>query len=157
MSEERTNGKRPQQNKIVFFYIVVILGLSFFVLLSTGTIPFEFPSVRTGLVQSSPDLTATKIQTLCSLEKYETIVLHSISLEGREYKRLVKEDLSGDILQMARNICYKMDTSRKVEKTKISDAEWEYRYFAGILFDSNQAFRIRYFDGDWRFVFSKLR
>jgi len=157
MSEERANGKRPQQNKIVFFYIVVILGLSFFVLLSTGTIPFEFPSVRTSLVHSSPDLTATKIQTLCSLEKYETIVLHSLSLEGREYKRLVKEDISGDILQTTRNLCYRIDASRKVEKTKISDAEWEYRYFAGILFDSNQAFRIRYFDGDWRFVFSNLR
>jgi len=157
MSEERGSGKRLQQNKIVFFYIVVILGLSFFVLLSTGTIPFELPSVKTGLVHSSPDLTATKIQTLCSLEKYETIVLHSIALESGEFKRFAKEDLSGDILQTAKNLCYRIDASRKVEKTKISDVEWEYRYYAGILFDSNQAFRIRYFDSDWRFVFSILR
>ncbi len=101
---------------------------------------------------------STELKTLCNVNRYDAVAMQSLKYENGEYLRITKDDITGPspksvaYLAIAKNLCSTFDTSRKVEKKMISDTEWEYRYYAGILFDSSHTYRIRFFEDSWRFV-----
>ncbi len=144
----------------VFFYIFAILFLLIFALFSSGILNFQVPVIK--IAGSSPDMTATRLTALCNFKKYESVALYSLKFDNKKYSRITRDDILESDLKntmgypaAAKSLCNTFDTSRKVEKNQISNTEWEYRYYAGVLFDSNRAYSIVYFDNDWRFVLPK--
>lgn len=140
----------------------MLVGLCFFTLYLSGVVDIKLPALN--FYKPSPDMTVTKLQTLCGLEKYEAVAIHSLKYENinQEYLRITSDDILKrdqtkpiNYLELAKSLCNTFETSRKVEKKKVSDLEWEYRYYAGILFDSSQVYRIVFFEDDWRFVMGK--
>src|SRR3972149_5354073 len=144
------------ENKWVFFYTLVIVALVFFAMVVGGLVNINFSLF--GFIKPSPDLTVTKLQALCAVNKYDAIVLRSLKFEEGKYSRITEGDIvagSKDVLidypAQAKALCGWIKSSRKVEKIKVSDTGWNYKYYTDILFESSHAYGIRYFDSDWRF------
>ncbi len=158
--EEKNVKRFMKHNNWVVFYILAILGSFFFALFSTGILNINLPVIT--IMKPSPDATVSKVRALCNFGKYESIAVRSLKFDAKTYSRITREEISENDLRditgylaSAKSLCGAFDTSRKVEKKKVSDSEWEYRYYAGILWDSNRAYSIIYFDDDWRFVLPK--
>ena len=153
---EKIPGKH---NKWVVFYALMIVSFFLFAFVSIGVLKLKVPHLP--FDNSSPDFAVTTVKTLCDFEKYENIALRSVKFEKEEYDSISKDDLSvnpagsSGYLGAAEGLCNAFTNSRKVVKAKVSDSEWDYTYYFGILFDASRIYKIIYFDGDWRFVLSK--
>lgn len=137
----------------------MIFALMFFAFYLIGIVKIKLPNLK--FTQPSPDLTVTKTQALCGLRKYKEVALNSLKYTDGKYSRITNGDIlensqsaSVNYIANAKGLCDTIDASRKVEKMKVSDKEWEYRYYTAVLFESNRAYTIYYFDGDWRLVLS---
>lgn len=149
-----------KHKKWVSFYVYTILFLLIFALFVSDVINFQIPF--SNIAKPSPDRTATKLIALCNFEKYESITLHSLKYDGKTYTRITKDDILESDLKgimgypaSAKSLCNVIGSGRKVEKLKLSDMEWEYKYFSSILVNSNHAYNIVFLDRDWRFVLPK--
>lgn len=149
-----------KHKKWVSFYIFVILFLMIFALFLSDVINFQVPFIK--ITRPSPDRTSTKLIALCNFEKYDSIALDSLKYDGRVYSRITKEDiLESDLKGMmgypasAKSLCNIIASGRKVEKIKLSEGEWEYKYYSSILVNTNHAYSIVFIDRDWRYVLPK--
>ncbi|KKR11895.1 MAG: hypothetical protein UT39_C0002G0076 [Candidatus Woesebacteria bacterium GW2011_GWA1_39_21] len=145
------------QTKLIYFYALTIAALILFALIVGGIVEIKVPVPE--FTKPSPELTLTKLKTLCSFEKFEAVAISSLKFVDGKYSEIAKADLSVgvskdrvDYLAEAKTLCNWFDISRKIDRKQISEREREYRFYAGILFDSNKAYHIRLENGHWKFV-----
>jgi hypothetical protein len=148
-----------KHNKWVIFYILMIISFFLFAFISIGIINIKIPHLP--FDTNSSDFAVSKVKALCWFDKFENIALRSVKFENGEYILISKGDLlanpagSSGYLGVAEGLCNTFQYSRKEVKVKVSDSEWDYRFFFGLVSDANRTFKIVNFDGDWRFVLLK--
>lgn len=150
-----------KQKKVIFFYSLTLFSLLFFTLYLAGVINIKIPTLK--IMESSPDATATKLSVFCDLKNYEAVATRCVRQDNNnKYMKIssndiLESDLSGvtGYIGSASALCSMLGVNRKVEKSKISETVWEYKYYTNVLSGSARVYRIVYFDSDWRFVLAK--
>lgn len=149
-----------KQNKIVYFYTLTIAALILFSLIVSGVVQLNIPAPS--FTKSTPDLTTTEIRTLCSLKKYDTIAFNSLKYVNGEYSLIESRDFSMgvsqdrvDYMASVKQLCNWFDIMRKIDKKQLANGNWEYTFYAGILFDSNHSYQIHMYQNSWKYVLGK--
>ncbi|MCJ7826251.1 hypothetical protein MUP56_01380 [Patescibacteria group bacterium] len=106
----------------------------------------------------SPDELITQIKILCGNKNYRNVAFSSVKKENGKYQLISSSDLSEtnndpSYVMAAEDLCGVVTSDATIEKKKISDTEWDYRYI--FSWGGKQGYDIVFVNEGWKFVLYK--
>lgn len=107
----------------------------------------------------SPETVVTKLKALCAVKNYEAIALSSLRQDGKSYVLITREEILRekknslkDYVGKAESLCKAMANSQQTDKSQLTGDTWQYRFNFSLENVSSAAYKVHYFQGEWRFV-----